>query len=99
VFLAQLNSLNHKAADVGNDYFSKVYTKKHLFIITGPEVGACQGNLLVIVKGLYGLLTNGAQWHENFTDILLDMKFDPCKADPDLWIKDCCTHCEYICIY
>jgi hypothetical protein len=27
------------------------------------------------------------------------MEFFPCKADPDVWLKDCDTHYEYICVY
>jgi hypothetical protein len=92
MFLAQLNGLNVEAADVGNVYL-EAHTKKHLLIITGPEFGDCQGNVLVIVKAPCGLRTNGAQWHANFADTLLDTKFDRCKADPDFWIKDCGTHC------
>ena len=35
----------------------------------------------------------------NVFDTLRDMKFVPCKADPDLWMRDA-GHCyEYICVY
>jgi hypothetical protein len=27
------------------------------------------------------------------------MQFFPCKADPDVWMKDCGTHYEYVCVY
>jgi hypothetical protein len=27
------------------------------------------------------------------------MQFFPCKADPVIWMKDCDTHHEYICVY
>jgi hypothetical protein len=27
------------------------------------------------------------------------MGFVPSKADPDVWLKDCGTHYEYICVY
>jgi hypothetical protein len=55
---------------------------------------------MVIVKALYGLCTSGARFHEKFADALLAMDFLPCKADPDVWMKDCCgTHYEYVCVY
>jgi hypothetical protein len=27
------------------------------------------------------------------------MEFVPCKADPDVWPKNCDTPCEYVCVY
>jgi hypothetical protein len=27
------------------------------------------------------------------------MDFYPCKADPDVWMKDFCTHYEYVLVY
>jgi hypothetical protein len=29
----------------------------------------------------------------------MDMGFHPCKADPDVWMKDCGTQYEFFCIY
>jgi hypothetical protein len=54
---------------------------------------------MVIVKALYGLRTSGAWFDEKFADTLLSMKFRPCKADPNVWMKDCGTHYEYVCVY
>jgi hypothetical protein len=95
---AELNGLDNNAADVGNTYLM-AFTKEKLCIIAGPKFGDCQGCLLVIVKALYGLHTSGARWHEFFTERLTDMGFYPCKADPDVWMKDCGTHYEFVCIY
>ncbi len=98
MFLGELNGLNVDAADVGNAYLM-AYTKEKLYIIAGPEFGDIQGSLLVIVKALYGLRTSGARWHEFFADTLMDMGFYPCKADPDVWMRDCGTHYEFVCVY
>ena len=27
------------------------------------------------------------------------MGFDPSKIEPDMWIKDCADHCQYIAVY
>jgi hypothetical protein len=51
------------------------------------------------MKALYGLQTSGARFHEKFADTLMDMGFLPCKADPDVWMKDCGTHYEYVCVW
>jgi hypothetical protein len=64
------------------------YTKDKLYIIAGPEFGDRQGCLLIIVKALYGLRTSGARCHEFFADTLMDMGLYPCKADPNVWMKD-----------
>ncbi len=58
-----------------------------------------EGHILLIHKALYGLRTSGARWHEHFADTLCDLGFTPCKADPDVWMKNCGTHYEYICVY
>jgi hypothetical protein len=29
----------------------------------------------------------------------MDMGFHPCKADPDVWMKDSDTHYEFVCVY
>jgi hypothetical protein len=99
MFLGELNGLDVDAADVGNAYLM-AYTKEKLYIIAGPGFGDRQGCWLVIVKALYGLWTSGARWHEFFADTLMDMNFYPCKADPDVWMKeDCGTHYEFVCVY
>jgi len=51
------------------------------------------------VKSLYGLKSSAARWHEELAQTLRDMGFEPSKADYYLWIKDCGTLYEYICVY
>jgi hypothetical protein len=97
--LAELNELDFWAADVGNAYL-EAYTKEKVYIVAGPEFGERQGHTLIIVRALYGLRTSGARWHEHFADRLRNLGFVPSKgADPDVWMKDCGTHYEYVCCY
>ena len=98
MFLAELNGLKVEAADVGNAYL-EAYAKEKLYIIAGSEFRDRQGHVLVIIKALYGLRTSGARFHEKFADTLSDMGFTPGKADPDVWMKDCGTHYEYVCVW
>jgi hypothetical protein len=98
MFLAELNGLDVHAADIGNAYL-EAFTKELVYIIAGPEFGDRQGNVLIIVKALYGLRTSGARFHEKFSDTLKDMGFTPSFADPDVWMKPCGTHYEYVCVY
>ena len=37
-------------------------------------------------------------WHRKLADNLREMKFQPCTADHDFWIKDAKDHYEYIAV-
>ena len=95
---AELNGLEIMVGDISSAYL-EAYTEEKVYFIAGPEFGPLQGHLLTIEKALYGLRTSGARWHNKFADTLRDMGYSPCKADPDVWMKDCHTHYEYVCVY
>ena len=54
---------------------------------------------MIIVKALYGLKSSGLRWHERLAAILLEMEFIPSRADPDVWLRSCGDHYEYIGVY
>ena len=85
LFLAELNHLELWAMDNGSAYI-EAQTSKKVYIIAGPEFGEREGHILVIHKALYGLRSSGACWHDKFADCLQAMNFQPCKAEPDIWI-------------
>jgi hypothetical protein len=95
---AELNGLSIMAGDVGNAYL-EAETKEKIYTIAGPEFGELEGHILIIRRALYGLRTSGARWHERFAETLRAEGFKPCKADPDLWIRDAGDKYEYICVY
>ena len=97
--LAAIHGLDVCAADVGNAYLYGT-TNEKVCIRAGPEFGPeRQGKWLIIEKALYGLRSSGARWHEAFADIIREMGYMPSKADPNLWIKDCGGHYEYLATY
>jgi hypothetical protein len=98
LFLAELNKLDSWSTDIGNAYL-EAETKEKLYIIAGPEFGDREGHILIIHKALYGLKTSGKRWHERFSDCLREMGFFPCKAEPDIWMRDMGDHYEYIGVY
>ena len=98
IFLAELNELKIWQTDVGNAYL-EAKTDEKVYVIAGPEFGEKEGHVFVIKKALYGLKSSGLRWHERFADILRSMKFFPCKAEPDIWIRDMDDHYEYIAVY
>ena len=97
--LAWMNGLLVCAGDVGNAFLNAIIKEKY-FVIAGPEFGPeVQGKRLVIHKSLYGLKSASACFHAHLSERLKRLGFTPTKADPDLWIKDCGTHYEYIARY
>jgi hypothetical protein len=95
---AELNDLDTMVGDISSAYL-EAETKEKVCFTAGPEFGKLEGHTFIIFKALYGLRTSGASWHQRFSDTLRDLGYKPCKADNDVWIKDCGTHYEYVCVY
>jgi hypothetical protein len=74
------------AVDISSAYlYSK--TCEWQYILAGSEFGELEGEKLVIDKGLYGLQTSNARFHEHLTSKLQKMGYTPSKANVDFWIK------------
>jgi hypothetical protein len=95
---AELNGLQIMVGDISSAYL-EAYTKAKVCFTAGPEFGELEGHTFIIEKALYGLCTSGASWHQRFADTLRDLGYVPCMADPDVWMKNCGTHYDYICVY
>jgi Reverse transcriptase (RNA-dependent DNA polymerase) len=98
MFLAELNHLEFWATDVGNAYLESFTTEK-VYIIAGPEFGEYENHIMTIRKALYGLKSSGQRWHDRLHDCLQDLGFNPCKAEPDIWMKRNGDIWEYIAVY
>ena len=59
-------------------------TREKVYIIAGNEFGGHQGKRMIIDKGLYGLKSSAARFHESLSSKLRKMGFHPSKADFDL---------------
>jgi hypothetical protein len=94
----ELNGLFLMVGDISSAYL-EAFTLEKVTFIAGPEFGPLAGHLLIIVRALYGLRTSGARWHDRYADVMHLMGFSPCKADPDVWMRDCTTHYEYVLVY
>ena len=97
-FLAELNKLKLWATDIGNAYL-EAETREKLCIHAGPEFGKLQGHTLSIHKALYGLRSSGLRWHLRFADCLREMGFFPCRAEPDIWMRENGESYDYVAIY
>ena len=98
LFLAELNKLEAWATDIGNAYL-EAETAEKVYIEAGPEFGDRYGHLLIIRKALYGLRSSGARWHEKLSDCLRELGFQPCKAEPDIWLRRNGNIYEYVAVY
>ena len=96
--LASVHKLKACAADVGNAFlYGK--TKELVAIKAGPEFGDLAGKTLVIDKGLYGLKSSAARFHEHLAAKLRRMGFKASRADMDLWYRRVGDHYEYLATY
>jgi hypothetical protein len=84
--LAALNDLEVKAGDVLNAYITAPITEK-VWTILGPEFGADEGKVAIIVRALYGLKSAGAAFRAHLASCMRELGYVSCKADPDLWLR------------
>jgi Reverse transcriptase (RNA-dependent DNA polymerase) len=96
--VAAMNDLDVCATDIGNAFlYGK--TRERVYVIAGPEFGELEGQRLIIDKGLYGLKTSAARFHEHLAKKLRTLGFKPTLADTDFWMRKCGGHYEYIATY
>ena len=87
IFLAELNGLELWGTDIGNAYL-EAYTSEKVAIIAGPEFGPLQGHTLLVSRALYGLRLSGKMWHQRCAAVLEEEGFFPCRAEPDIWMRE-----------
>jgi len=86
LLLAALNGLEVKTADVLNAYIPAPNREK-VWCVLGPEFGPDWGKKAIIDRALYGLKSAGAAFRAHLADCMRKLGFNPCLADPDLWLK------------
>ena len=84
--------------NIGNAYLEALTSEK-VCIHAGPEFGPLVDHLLLIHKALYGLRSSGARWHDQLSDVLRKEGFSPCRAEPDIWMRQNGEQYEYIAVY
>ena len=89
-----MNGLQSWGADIGNAPL-EAFAKEKVHIEDRPEFGDLQGHNLIILKALFRLRASELRWHERLSDCLRNMGFEPCKMEPDIWLRDCEHHCEH----
>ena len=84
--IAALNDLKVLACDIQNAYLT-VKCREKIWTIAGPEFGSEAGQIMIIVRALYGLKSSGAAFRALLAETLYDIGYKPTKADPDVWIR------------
>ena len=98
--IAHKMDLKQMQGDIGNAYVN-AYTNEKVYSRAGPEFGAMEGEILIIRKALYGLITSCERFHSHLSDTLGAMDFRPNRYDRDVWIrkyKDGKSY-EYVCTH
>ena len=85
--VASIHALECAVGDVSSAFlYGK--TREKCYIIAGKEFGPdLEGKKLVIDRGLYGLATSAARYHEVMSEELRKLGFRPTGVDPDLWMR------------
>ena len=84
---AALNDLEVISADIMCAYLQAPCTEKY-YIICGPEFGTENiGKHSIVVRSLYGTAAAGRDFRDHLRDCMWHMKYQPCHADPDLWMR------------
>ena len=58
-----------------------------VWFVAGSEMGAVKCVTMIITRALYGLKTSANAWSEFFGQLLNEVGYTPCIADPDVWIE------------
>ena len=81
--LAAMNNLDVCAADISTAFlYGK--TREKIYVIAGKEFGRNEGKRMILDKGLYGLASSAARFHDKLASSLRMMGFVPSKVDYDL---------------
>jgi hypothetical protein len=60
--------------------------REKIWFVVGPEFGSHQGQVVKIVRALYGLKSSGASWRSVLKQAIMeDLQFELTIADPDAY--------------
>jgi hypothetical protein len=84
---AALNDLDVMSCDVSNAYLNAPCREK-IWFVAGPEFGSRQGQVVKIVRALYGLKSSGAAWRALLQQTLVDMSLFPQLLTQEMFIEN-----------
>ena len=98
IFLGELNGLKLWGTDISSAYL-EAKTKEKVTILAGPEFGELHGHRLIVDAALCGLRTSGQRWHDRFSECMRLEGFEPCVAEPDIWMRPNGDVHEYVAVH
>ena len=84
--IASLNNMKVRAADITNAFLNAPCLENICFK-AGPEFGDKEGQWVIVRRALYGLVSSSAAFAIHRNQVLYDMGFWPCEADPNVWMR------------
>jgi hypothetical protein len=84
--LAALNDLDVKMANIENAYLTAPITEK-VWTVLGPEFGDDAGKRALILRALYGLKSDGANFRNHLAECMKHLGWNPCRSGRDLYVK------------
>ena len=84
--IAALNDLQVRTCDIQNACLTAPCREK-IAIVAGPEFGSEAGQIMLVVRALYGLKSSGAAFRAFLAETLYDLGMAPSRADPDVWMR------------
>ena len=101
--MAALQGLDVKTSDIQNAYLTAPCAEK-IWTTLGREFGPDSGKKALVVRNLYGLNSGHQSFSRHLSSCMKHMGYQPCRADPDLWLKQDCypdgeKYYRYILLY
>ena len=84
--IAALKNLKVLACGIQNAYLTAKCREK-IWTIAEPEFGSDAGNIMIVVRTLYGLKSRGAALRALLAEILYDIGYTTSKADTNVWLR------------
>ena len=82
---AVLDSLKVLSCDIWNTYLMAKCHEK-IWTRAGPEFGLEAGQIMFVVRALYGLKSSRAAFRALVAETIGNLGYNPSKADPDVWL-------------
>ena len=85
--IATLNGVDVMSCNLENAYLNAMCCRK-IWFEGGTKFGEDKGEVLIVVRALYGLKSMGSSWHVALAQVLKDLYFVSTLADAYVWIQE-----------
>jgi len=86
LLVAARNDLDIYSCDIQNAYLN-AKPRERVYFVAGEEFGDAKGQIVVIVRALYGLKSSGAAFRSKLAQDLRELGYKSSYGDADVWMK------------